>query len=60
MIFLIEATRKQAGLSLEAPELKTIMSFSIESLRERASLGLEATDLQMNNFLNRILKETDQ
>ena len=34
--------------------------FLINSLRERTSLSLGAPELQMNDFLNRILKETDQ
>ena len=36
------------------------MIFLKESLRKRTSLSLGAPELQMNDFLNRILKETDQ
>ncbi len=44
---------------LSDPVSKWILFLS-ESLTKRTSLNLGAPELQMNDFLNRILKETDQ
>ncbi len=51
--------RKRTCLSLSAPEPPKQWFSLMDSLRKCISLSLRAPELQMDDFLNRILEETD-